>query len=265
LQEGLSLLPNEAAVKILGFGVLAPGESADVTWAVQAQTTGNYSISVEAEGNINGSVPSIPYYSGYTYEDRIGGSNQTNVEVTNAVALEFMPSVLNLASQRGSVECSIKLNRAQSYSDLNMSSVMLNGSIFLDPLFATLTERYENGSLKGLIVGFKRSDICTYVLSSGERTGNVTFIMTKLFDGTLFAGSGTIKVRMLGDINVDGRVDGRDVALAARAFGSYASDVLCPGSLPHPRWNAAADENEDGKIDACDLGLIAENFGKTYE
>jgi hypothetical protein len=266
LPGGLSLLPKEVAVKILGSGVLAPGESANVTWTVQAQTTGDYSISVEAEGNINGSVPSIPYYSGYNYEDRIGGSNQTNVEVTNAVALEFMPSLLNLASQRGSVECNIELNRAQSYSDLNTSSVMLNGTILLDPLFATLTERYENGSLRGLIVGFKRSDVCTYVLSSGERTGNVTFVMTfKLLDGTLFAGSGTIDVRMPGDINVDGRVDGRDLALAARAFGSYDSDILCPGSPPHPNWNAAADENEDGKIDAYDLGLIARNFGKTYE
>jgi hypothetical protein len=58
-----------------------------------------------------------------------------------------------------------------------------------------------------------------------------------------------------GDINGDGKVDMKDVAVAGVAFGSY------PG---HPRWNSMADENEDGKIDMRDIALIAKNFGKTY-
>lgn len=58
-----------------------------------------------------------------------------------------------------------------------------------------------------------------------------------------------------GDINRDGKVDIRDIALAATAYGSY------PG---HPKWNPIADENGDNKIDLRDLVLIAKNFGKTY-
>jgi parallel beta-helix repeat protein len=57
-----------------------------------------------------------------------------------------------------------------------------------------------------------------------------------------------------GDIDRDGKVDIKDVAVAAMAFGSYPGD---------PRWNPMADENEDGQIDVKDIALVAKNFGKT--
>lgn len=66
------------------------------------------------------------------------------------------------------------------------------------------------------------------------------------------------------DLNLDGKVDGKDLGIAAAAFASCGPDFLYPGSPPHPRWNPVADENEDGKMDGKDLGLIASNFGKTY-
>lgn len=58
-----------------------------------------------------------------------------------------------------------------------------------------------------------------------------------------------------GDLNHDGKVDIRDLAVAARAFGSYPS---------HPRWNPLCDINHDGKVDIRDLALIAKNFGKKW-
>ena len=57
-----------------------------------------------------------------------------------------------------------------------------------------------------------------------------------------------------GDLNVDGRVDMKDIATAALAFGSYPT---------HPRWNPTCDLNGDNKIDLKDIGMIAKNFGKT--
>ncbi len=61
--------------------------------------------------------------------------------------------------------------------------------------------------------------------------------------------------RFLGDVNYDRKVNIRDVALAAIAFGSY------PG---HPRWpdNPWIDTNEDGKINIRDIALVAKEFGK---
>jgi thermitase len=67
-----------------------------------------------------------------------------------------------------------------------------------------------------------------------------------------------IKIRgpyINGDLNHDGKVDLRDVATAAAAFGS------CPGQ---PRWNPVADVNQDGKIDLRDIAFIAKNFGKSW-
>ena len=64
---------------------------------------------------------------------------------------------------------------------------------------------------------------------------------------------GTIKVRFVGDLNGDGKVDMMDLREIAEAFASY------PG---HPKWNPDADINQDGKVDMRDIRLAAKNFGK---
>lgn len=57
---------------------------------------------------------------------------------------------------------------------------------------------------------------------------------------------------LLGDINNDGRVNGRDLSILARAFGA---------SCGEPRFNCQADLNRDCFIDGDDLSLLAANFG----
>lgn len=54
------------------------------------------------------------------------------------------------------------------------------------------------------------------------------------------------------DLNGDGRIDIKDVAIAASAFASY------PG---HERWNPNADINSDGRVDLEDIALIILGFG----
>lgn len=63
----------------------------------------------------------------------------------------------------------------------------------------------------------------------------------------------TVVLRLLGDIDGDGKVTGLDVAKAAWAFGSY------PGS---DRWNQDADIDGDDRVDGRDLVKIALNFGE---
>jgi hypothetical protein len=75
---------------------------------------------------------------------------------------------------------------------------------------------------------------------------------TDTTDNTLT--DGTVKIKLMGDVNGDGKVDGKDIALIVKAFGSY------PG---HPRWNPNADINNDNKIDAKDVALTLKNYGKT--
>jgi parallel beta-helix repeat protein len=79
-------------------------------------------------------------------------------------------------------------------------------------------------------------------------------------DNTLACGP--INVRIIGDINGDDTVDGRDMTTVARSFGSYGPDCLYKGSAPSPTWNLDCDINGDNKVDGRDLTLVAKNFGK---
>jgi len=55
------------------------------------------------------------------------------------------------------------------------------------------------------------------------------------------------------DINHDLMVEGKDIAITAKAFGSYPT---------HPRWNPHADINQDGMIEGKDIATVAKNFGE---
>jgi len=57
---------------------------------------------------------------------------------------------------------------------------------------------------------------------------------------------------IVGDLNHDGKVDVRDVAIVALAFGSTPAD---------PNWDPRADVDENGAIDTVDLSTVARNFG----
>jgi hypothetical protein len=64
---------------------------------------------------------------------------------------------------------------------------------------------------------------------------------------------GYVMVRMLGDINGDGKVNVQDLFAVSKAFGSY------PG---HPRWDPDMDINQDYVINVVDLFAIAKDFGR---
>jgi hypothetical protein len=74
---------------------------------------------------------------------------------------------------------------------------------------------------------------------------------------------GYILVKLLGDVNGDGKVDIKDIALVAKSFGAVGPNYFYPGSPPSPNWNPDADLNGDNKIDIKDIVIVALNFGKT--
>lgn len=57
-----------------------------------------------------------------------------------------------------------------------------------------------------------------------------------------------------GDLDGSGRVDGYDLILFGRAYGSQSGDA---------NWNSEADLNGDGKVDDTDLSLLSAQFGST--
>jgi hypothetical protein len=64
------------------------------------------------------------------------------------------------------------------------------------------------------------------------------------------------------DLNGDGKVDGKDIAIAAKAFGSCGPNFWYPGSPASPNWNPSCDFDHHNQVDALDLALLAEHFGQ---
>jgi hypothetical protein len=83
-------------------------------------------------------------------------------------------------------------------------------------------------------------------------------------DNTL--ADGNIKVRILGDVNGDGKIDLKDIAAVAKAFGAVGPAYVWVGRNyvyhgPSPNWNPFLDLNQDGKIDIRDIVIVAKHFG----
>jgi parallel beta-helix repeat protein len=65
---------------------------------------------------------------------------------------------------------------------------------------------------------------------------------------------GTVKVKVLGDVNGDGSVDVSDLTIVSIAYGSFEGE---------PDYNPDADLNKDGIVDMKDLATVARNLGRT--
>jgi len=181
----------------------------------------------------------------------------SNITVIIPVILEIASSSLNLKSKGKWITAYIEFPEGYNVGDINISSILLNGTIPVNMSAPTAVGDYDSDGTPDLMVRFNRTAVCQLILSRGVMVGNVTLTVSgKLYDGTEFEGSGTIRVRMPGDINMDGKVDTKDISIICKAFGSFPN---------HPRWNPIADENEDNKIDIADIALTCRNFGKTYK
>jgi len=174
-----------------------------------------------------------------------------------AISLDIDPDTLNLKSKGKWITAYIELPEGYNVGDIDISSILLNGTIPVDPNAPTAVGDYDGDGVADLMVKFDRTAVCEFILSKGITFGNVTLTVSgRLYNGTEFEGCDTIRVRMPGDINMNGKVDMKDISILCRAFGSY------PG---HSRWNPTADENEDGIIDIFDIALTCRNFGKIYK
>jgi hypothetical protein len=233
--------------KPIGFEDLPATYNATIDkWTLTFNTlqlpNGNYVIIIKAADNF-GNTASItaPY----------------TIKNWTPATVKIEPEILNLKSKGKWITAYIELQEGYDVSNINISSILLNDTIPVDMSAPTAIGDYDNDGIPDLMVKFNRTTVCQLILSRGIMVGNVTLSVSgKLQDGIEFEGCDTICVRMPGDINMDGKVDTKDISIICKAFGSF------PG---HPGWNPTADENEDNKIDIFDIALTCRNFGKTYK
>lgn len=189
-----------------------------------------------------------------TDSELLWDSVQKQVQISSCASVDFKPVPLNLGWKGGCLSCYIKLPEGLNckITDIDVSTVLLNGTFHAETESVVIDNCTVGVS--ALLVSFNRTAVSDFLSSHNVTTGNVTFaIVGQLYDGTLFVGSETIKVRMPGDINLDNRVNMKDIGLAASAFGR------CPEETG---WNSVADENEDNRIDLRDIAMIARHFGE---
>jgi PKD repeat protein len=97
--------------------------------------------------------------------------------------------------------------------------------------------------------------------------GNYTVMLTVLDSaGRTASTSATVQVQnatiKIYDLNGDHKIDGRDLIIVSRAFGSYGPNYFYPGSPATLGWNPIADVNGDNKVDGRDIIPVSRNYGK---
>jgi hypothetical protein len=157
---------------------------------------------------------------------------------------------VNLGCKQQWLTFHFELPEGYDIEDIDITSLALNETIMADPSFKNVG--HDSNGVPYLLVCFNRTLVLQSVLCSCNITLNFN---GRLDDGSIFEGVCMLEVRMPGDVNLDGKVDVKDISCVARSFGS------CLGG---PGYKSILDENEDNRIDIKDIALVAKNFGKAY-
>ena len=179
-----------------------------------------------------------------------------------SATVDITPSTLNLKSKGKWITCRIELPEGYNASDIDRTTIMLNGSIPVDPfwidtpddfvvplLMVFARSRARDDGVSHSMLKFDRTAVEELIVARGITYGNVTLTITGEVGGEPFEGSDIIRGRMPGDVDSNGVVDVVDVVTVAVALGST---------------DPYTDLNEDENTDVYDVVTVATNFGKTY-
>jgi hypothetical protein len=184
-------------------------------WSGAAETPiVNYAWDFESDGIVDSSGVTVAYAfpSPGTYGITLNvtdsqGLWNTEAHPTEIIArahasVDIAPDSLNLKSNGNWITCYIELPAGYYVGDINVPSLMLNGTISVDPLAPSTIGDYDNDGIPDLMVKFSRDAVISYVLANIDVTqlaqkGSMTTTLTitgNLNDGTPLQGSDTIKI-----------------------------------------------------------------------
>lgn len=115
---------------------------------------------------------------------KLAGSRPEVIEAT----VDVDPDTLNLKSEGNRVTAYIDLAEGYFVSDVDVSSILLNNTISVDPYAPTEVGDYDEDGIRDLMVKFDRAGVMA-LLSVGE----ATLTITGEVNGILFEGSDTIR------------------------------------------------------------------------
>ena len=222
-----------------------------ITWNTTGLPTGKYTISANAS-TIPADETSQPNSAYSKNETDLTDNNITYNTLSLSPRETHDVAITNLKAARNWDYASCTINLSITVKNKGDTTETFNAEI-----------RYNDNMLANLTIAG--------LLPDEERTLDIqwnTTNVTPYVDYTISAivplipdeyntldnqyTDGTIRLRIVGDVNGNSKVGVDDLYAAARAFGSVPQDS---------RWNEYADLNQNNRIGIDDLYIIAKHFG----
>jgi len=216
-----------------------------------ATITGNTTLTGLSEG-----AHSVTVYANDT-SGNMGFSDTVYFTIFTAPTVDIDPDTLNLKSKGKWITAYIELPGDCNVSEIDASTILLNGTLGIDPGAPTAIEDYDDDGVPDLMVKFDRPDVTDLIIDGlQDMYGKVTLTLTgNLTDGTSFEGSDTIRVispvRRRGDADGDGHCKGADLLILCKSWWSCHGD---------PNYDPRADFNDDGCVKTVDFTILCKNW-----
>ena len=209
-------------------------------------------------------IGDTPYYIDENNVDRYplmnpwGKPTPPTPPITNAT-ISIHPKILNLESKGDWITAYIELADSYNVSDIDVSTITLNGIIPANLEALIEIGDYDNDSIPDLMVVFNETMLVNCIVAKGVSHGNITLVLSgNLYDRlkTQFIEYYIIRVSALtGDVNCDGTVNIEDIVEATSSYCTKEGD---------PNWNPNANYAlQYDEIDIFDLVTIASHYGQT--
>jgi len=153
------------------------------------------------------------------YSARFGPASNMIQLLVDLVTFDFTPNKLDLASQGLWVTGFLEPGLPFAASDIDVSSIRLNGTVPVDPAAPTALGDHDGNGVPDLMVKFNRAAV-ELTVSEGD---NVPVTVAGTVDGRSFSGTDYIGVRR--------------AVVSAPAAGSH----LMAGSVTEVRWQVPSD------------------------
>lgn len=225
---------------LVAFEVQDPNNSSVITLTLQTDTDGIYNATFELSEDAP--LGTYTIYVSSTYETETA---------TNSTTFGINKFIITVETDKNSY----RIGESVYVS----GKLTLNNVVVQNELVAFAVQDPENNSI--LLITLQTNGNGTYEtafkLPADSKLGNYTVYVNSMISGAKAVNSTSFEAlpRSLStDINGDGIVNILDIALVAKAYGSY------PG---HPRWNPAADLDGNETVNILDIARVAKDYGKT--